>query len=222
MIILYLGLLSCSNDKRAFELYRQRIYNSSKVLYFFRFYNSFPTSDDYTGFTILDSTDKFSFENIKKMRNGFVLRMDSVNHFQNLLMDYNLNRKSLNDSLGVFNDNYDGINITTTEYDYSRGWGINKIYYFKGLKENNYRIKIFGIFSKWGNQRIDSMLVDKGGIFIYDLNGSIKSICFKKLIFKYKADNTNMQYGLESYTFYPIDSIFVSSLTDYGFFKRIK
>ncbi|MFC0879005.1 hypothetical protein ACE01N_20590, partial [Saccharicrinis sp. FJH2] len=221
-ILLISILTSCGIRMELGELYKQPIENSSQVIYYFRLLGSFATSSDYTGYVILDSTIEFSVSKIKKneLRGGFVESIkDNEIKMLNLTWDENYDKE--NDSIGYFIDKFGDIEVKTSEYN--SGWSLGNKYYFDKITDSNKTVTFIGLEKEYGHGQDlpDSVTFNKGGIFIHDNDGLIEYIHLGRLMTRKRKDDT-IQYGTQSYQFYPRDSVKVSELSDYGYFKRIK
>ncbi len=217
--IIILLFFSCKNELELAELYRQPIPNSSKVIYYFRYFGAFVSSSEYTGYSILDSSETFKYENINELRDGFIDYIDSNNAIHMLNLPYDENYKYENDSMGFYFEKYSDIEVITSEYN--SGWGNNNRYFFKRVTDNTDSITFYGLKIEYGKKLPDTVSFKKGGIFISDKKGIIEHINFSKLITRKKGNNL-IEYGTETFEFYPTDIIMISTLSDYGFFKRIK
>ncbi|PRY88191.1 hypothetical protein BY457_1332 [Marinilabilia salmonicolor] len=201
------------------ELYRQLIPNSSKVIYFFRFNSNAAFTDDYTGYTIIDSTEEFSSKDIKELRGGFVNCIGQNNEIQMIKLTWDANFKDKNDSIGCYVDTFEQVKVRTVEYN--SGWAKSNRYKFEKIEENDKTVVFIGLKKEYGKNLPDTVSFEKGGMFVYDNAGLISYIAFSKLM-KRKNEKGVVEYGNESFQFYPKDSIFVTDLSDYGYFKRVK
>src|SRR4051794_22503600 len=61
------NFMADTSEERLQSLYRQRIVNSSLVIYDFNIAGGFVTSSDHTGFAVLDSTVSFSKSRMKEL-----------------------------------------------------------------------------------------------------------------------------------------------------------
>ena len=53
------------------ELYRQRLPNTSKVIYHYSYWGKFVTSSNFNGYTILDSTKNLTVDKINKIEYSY-------------------------------------------------------------------------------------------------------------------------------------------------------
>lgn len=212
--------VSCSMRMELGYLYRQPIENTSKVIYHFTYLADFVTNSDYSGYVILDSTINFSEKEARdcRLRGGFV---DSIKHneINMLYLTWDENYSKENDSIGYFIDTFGNIKVTTTQYN--SGWGNTNRYYFDKMIDNDKNVTFIGLEKKYGRDLPDSVIFRKGGMFVYEKDGFISSIFFSKIRTRRK-ENGMIQYGKESFQFNPKDSILVSELSDYGYFKLVK
>jgi hypothetical protein len=220
--ILVFGCRSITKKQDEFsELYRQRLPNSSKVIYYFSYWGSFVTSRNYTGYSILDSTETFTIDKIKKIEGDIALYKDSRNITRELILFNGENHKTDKDTIDIINHK-DNVKISKeiSPVDFDPNLGISFRYSFEGIIDKADSITFYGVKENFGKRLSDRISFKKIGMFVDQKDNILKQIIFRrtKLI---KIDN-KIKIGTETLEFFPKDTIMTSSLPDYGYFKRIK
>lgn len=220
--ILFFCCRSITENKDEFsELYRQRLPNSSKIIYYFSYWGSFVTSRNYTGYSILDSTETFTIDRIKRIEGDIALYKDSRNITRTLILFNGENHKTDKDTIVIVNrkDNVKS-SKENTPVDFDPNLGISFRYFFEGIIDKADSITFYGVKEDFGKRLSDRISFKKIGMFVDQKDNILKQITFRrtKLI---KIDN-EIKIGTETLEFLPKDTIMTSSLPDYGYFKRIK
>jgi hypothetical protein len=224
------------------SLYRQRIQNSSRIIYAFSYSADYAFTSEYTGMTILDSSITFEKSKIEKLPaeyfaakpTGTYLRMFAINYGESprsekdtLLTPIRQYAKKINDirvDIVEYNDTY-GTATTSTglmEYTFDRLMETEDSLIFHNV------IKISG-----GREFSATTSFPKGNIKIIDTtNNDIDFIEIEQIIVQ-RGDISKPTKPLElvpnqpvvgfaTYRFYPTRETKLTSLTDYGIFKRLK
>lgn len=216
------GCRNIPKDQEKFsELYRQRLPNSSKVIYYFSYWGSFVTSHNYTGYSIFDSTETFTIDKIKKIEGDAVLYKDSRNTTRKLILFNGENYKTDKDTIVIINHkNNVKISEKNSPVNFDPNLGISFRYFFERIIDEADSITFYGVKEDFGKKLPDRISFKKIGIFVDQKNNILKQITFKrtKLI---KIDN-DIKIGTETLEFFPKNTIMTSSLPDYGYFKSIK
>ena len=203
------------------ELYRQRLPNTSKVIYHYSYWGKFVTSSNFNGYTILDSTKNLTVDKINKIDGDSFSYKDSNNQKRTIVFFNEENYKTDKDTLVIINHK----NITTHLKDdsplkFDSGLGMTSSYFFKGFIDKADSITFYGVKEDFGKKLPDRISYKKIGIFVDQMNNIIQKFTFSQTKI-FRIDN-EIKLGTETLEFRPTDSLKISTVSDYGFFKRIK
>ena len=246
-IIILTFLTACNNhtstkNDRPQSLYRQRIANSSLVIYDFSFAGGFVTSSDYTGLAVLDSAISFSKDRIKELPRTYFSEQPTNSNFTMIDINYGQNPRTEKDTLLIPKKNYskkiDNVQINVTEYNDTYGSATTSTglmeYEFDRLKETPDSLTFFNVTKKFGGRVFPSTVsFVKGNIKIIDsTDNNIQHIQIDQVIIQrgdiYKPTKplelvpNQPVVGMATYYFYPKTPIKSTDLTDYGIFKRVQ
>lgn len=246
VVLVYAGILAaglhCSNDtaEKPQSLYRQRIPNSSLVIYDFVYPGAFVSSSDYAGLAILDSGTKFSKSQINGLPStyfaapptGTYLKMIDIygGHSPTLPGDTMLtpartySRKINNIDIGVID--YNGT------YGSALSLGLKQLE-FGSFKETKDSIFFYQAGIKSDSTAPMTYSFGKGNIKIIDSsNGNIDYIKVEKVfigrgnIYKptkpFEIVPNQPIVGMIEYWFFPRKVTRTTELSDYGIFKRVE
>ena len=209
----------CDLDLRLTSLYRQRLYNSNKVIYEYTYHGKYDSNR--FGTVLLDSTMDFSSKRKYRIETGLITKIDSNNVIESLDLSHDINNKFENDSIKTERTRYDDLIVNISYYQNKSGWGEKIFYYFDKLKESKYQVTFYGVEREYGQKLPDTVTIPKGGIWVRDTDGIVDYLQFYRLKKRGKDNSTKSQYGSINIKFYPKDTLYVNELSDYGFFKRI-
>ena len=246
-IIILTFLVGCNNytdtkNDRPQSLYRQRIANSSLVIYDFSFAGGFVTSSDHTGFAVLDSTLSFSKDKIKELTCTYFSARPTSSIFKMIDINYGQNPRTEKDTLltpsKTYSKKIDNVQIDVTEYNDTYGSATTSTglmeYEFDGLKETTDSLTFYNITKKFGGREFPAAFsFTKGNIKIIDsINFDIHHIQIDQVIIQrssiYKPTKplelipNQPVVGMATYYFYPKSPMKSTDLTDYGMFKRVE
>ena len=217
ILIMSLILTSCDFDEKLTSVYRQKIYNTDKVIYKYTYSGSYDSHR--SGTVMLDSTSSFTSKNKNKIQTGLITEIDSNNVIESLNLSLNDDENLEDGYVKTESRNYNDININIKYYQNKSGWNEKHLYYFDKIKESKYHITFYGIERKHGNIKSDTLTIQKGGIWIREKDGIIDYLQFFRL--KESKKDNEPKYGSINYEFSPKEKMYVNELSDYGFFKRI-
>ena len=221
IIILFFILPSCDLDMRLTSLYKQRIYDSDKVLYKYTYHGKYDTSRG--GTVLLDSTKDFSSKRKYRIETGLITKIDSNNVIESIDTSLDKNSDIENDSIKTERSFYDALIVNISYFKIKSRLQKNRFYNFEWIKESKHQVTFYGVEYESGKlTEPDSMTFPKGGIYIHDTDGIIDYFKLYSLVREKKDKSDILEYGRIDYTFYPKDTLYVNELSDYGFFKRIK
>lgn len=246
-IIILTFLTSCNNytdtkSDRPQSLYRQRIANSSLVIYDFSFAGGFVTSSDYTGFAILDSTISFTNDKTKELPCTYFLTRPTSSGFKMIDINYGQNPRTKKDTLmtpsKIYSKKINKVQIDVTEYDDTYGSAATSTglmeYEFDRFMETVDSVTFYNVTKKFSGRKFPSTVsFIKGNIKIIDsTNYDIHHIEIDQVIIQrsdiYKPTKplelvpNQPVVGIATYYFYPKTPIKSTDLTDYGIFKRVE
>ncbi|WP_426670445.1 hypothetical protein ACPPVU_04195 [Mucilaginibacter sp. McL0603] len=243
-LILLLSLTACfnSSEDKPRLLYRQRIANSSYVIYEFTYPGSFVTSSDFSGLTVLDSNDVFSRNNIKPLPCYYFENKPTGKQLKMIDITDGPNPSTAKDTLLVPEKKYSitnsGFIINVTEYKQTYGSAISTTglmeYSFDGFKETKDSLVFYQVKKKFGGKDFSGMVPFlKGNIKIIESAGKqIDHIEIDQAIITrgpiYKPTKplelvaNQPIVGFATYYFYPNKNISSAQLTDFGIYKQIE
>lgn len=246
-IIILTFLTGCNNhtdtkNDRPQSLYRQRIANSSLVIYDFSFAGGFVTSSDYTGFAVLDSTISFSKDRIKELPCTYFSERPTNSIFKMIDINYGQTPRTEKDTLLTpvksYSTKVGNVQVSVTEYNDTYGSATTSTglmeYEFDRLKETPDSLTFFNVTKKFGGRVFPSKVsFVKGNIKIIDsTDNNIHHIQIDQVIIQrgeiYKPTKplelvpNQPVVGMATYYFYPKTPIKSTDLTDYGIFKRVE
>ncbi len=203
------------------ELYRQRLPNTSKVIYYYSYWGEFVTSSNFNGYTILDSTINLTVDRIQKIDGNSFSYKDSNNKKRTVTFFNEENYKTDTDTLVIINHK----NITTHLKDkdplkFDSGLGMTSSYFFKGFIDKTDSITFYGVKEDFGRKLPEKISFTKIGIFVDQTNSIIQKFTLRQTKI-FRIDN-EIKLGTETLEFKPTDSLRISTVSDYGYFKRIK
>ncbi|MES2772658.1 MAG: leucine-rich repeat domain-containing protein [Bacteroidota bacterium] len=220
------------------DVYRQRIANSSFVIYNFYYSGGFPVPRN-GELVIIDSTAWFTKSNLKELPCEYFAAKPTHAHFKMIKVNYEepgIKRDTLLRSLNQFNrEIYTiGVSVSTFSQPYDAANGtIYMEYEFDGMKETSDSLTFFKATKAFGGEKhLPSISFTKGNIRVIDsAKSNINYIEIKKLIIK-ESDIYNSINPLEvvsgqpiirevEYRFYPRRITKTTALSDYGIFKRV-
>lgn len=246
-IIILTFLTACNNhnstkNDRPQSLYRQRIANSSLVIYDFSFAGGFVTSSDYTGLAVLDSAISFSKDRVKELPCRYFSARPTNSNFKMIDINYGQNPRTEKDTLLTPQKKYskkiDNVQVDVTEYNDTYGSATTSTglmeYEFDRLKETADSLTFYNVTKKFGGKEFSSTVsFTKGNIKLIDsANNDISRIQIDQVIIQrsdiYKPTKplelvpNQPVVGMATYYFYPKTRMKSTDLTDYGIFKRVE
>lgn len=247
LIIILTFLTGCSNytdnkNVRPQSLYRQRITNSSLVIYDFSFAGGFVTSSDYKGFAVLDSNISFSKDRINKLPCTYFGTRPTNSILKMIDINYGQTPRTEKDTLLIpvksYSNNVANLEVDVTEYNDTYGSATTSTglmeYEFDRFKETPDSLTFYNVTKKFGGRQFPSTVsFVKGNIKIIDsTNYDIRYIQIDQVIIQrgdiYKPTKplelvpNQPVLGMATYYFYPRTAIKSTDLTDYGIFKRVE
>jgi len=234
-------MTSNSNDKLK-SLFRQRVKNSSLVIYNFNFAGGFVTSSDHIGYAIMDSTTPFSRDLTKELPCTYFVNTPTNSGFEMINIKYGPKPRTEGDTLlspiNRYTRKYNTIEISVTEYNNTYGSPTTSTglmeFLFDSLKETNDSLTFYNVTKKFGGKEFPSTTTFmKGNVKVLDSSsGFMDYIDISQVVIKrgdiYKPTNPlelvsdQPIVGTATYRFRPTQSIKSEILTDYGIFKRVK
>ena len=241
LIPLLLLLTSCNYPLKdlLYDLYRQRIPNSSLVIYQFEYEGMFATTSAFTGYTVLDSTIVFSGDKIDKLPCTYFSSPPSKSRFSMIDLDHGQSPRTPADTLltpvGLRTIKVKGIEIAITKYNDTYGDAVNvtglKEYKFDSLKESQDSLTFYNLTDNSGNVQLPSTIsFAKGNIKIIDSVETIMRIEIDQFVDTRGPVYTPVSrilvpnqpiVDMATYFMRPRKCIKVNALSDYGIFKRI-
>ena len=235
---------SCLENKndQPIALYRQRISNSSKVIYDFSFDGPFVTSSEYSGFSISDSIEPFSKNRINKLPCTYFLAKPTRSEIRMIDIDYGQSPRSAADTLLTPTRTYskiiEGMSVEVTQYKDTYGSATTSTgfmeYEFDRFEESTDSLTLYNVTKRTGGRQFPTIVsFAKGNIKVVDsANYDIVYIAVDEVIIQrsdiYKPTKpfelvpNQPVIGLATYCFYPRTIIKSTALTDYGIFKPVK
>jgi len=239
---LLISLYSCGFGEWDVDLYKQKIPNSSKVIYE---YDAWGGRDSHTsGIVLMDSTQQFKVNSSRKLPISYLSELPNKNKIKSIelkkAVDNDKITLSIVDSEKI---NSSGIDIEVEYYEsysgYSNATCLLNEYEFENFKEVNDSIYFYGIDKKFGNnlKGKNSVSFQKGNIkLITDENGKIFRVVIKELFkdnatkFKYKKGTAEITEKITDspvicfrvYYFLPKNEIYESEFSDFGIYKPVR
>jgi hypothetical protein len=234
------------NDRTLESLYRQRIPNSSKVIYAFSYAGAYAWSSSDNGQVILDSTEVFSWE---KSRNKLPFYITSIDIDSKKINGIEFIEPEVSNVKGTYKIPYDEMEIVVKQYTSKRGSDMGLFYRYKNFYENqdsiifeNLEIDGFGV-------NVPSPIGFQKGIFTVteDSCGYVNKFNFD-VISQYplwermssKSDTIDISdskylFGCNQIDLPPFSNVYIfhialipdstsekQKVSDYGVYKRIK
>ena len=239
-------LISCGSktDDKLVSLYRQRIDSSKYVLYNYVYSGDFLFSGNFEGVAILDSNIKFS-------RDKIILSGDETNRLpwnvfeakpaKQTFRIIDINRESpqvidtcLNPTK-IYTETYNNNKFNVREFKMTYGIGFSGCNFkFDSLRETNDSVTFYNVKKSFCRLEFQSTVsFVKGNIKIIDTGDhkidhlEINQPFIGRGAF-YKPGNplkivpNQPIVEIVTYSFYPNKSLLSKSLSDFGFYKRIK
>jgi hypothetical protein len=244
-LILIGGLSSCvlGSDFKLEMLYRQRIANSSKVIYSFYFSASLPTAGDWTGQVIMDSAEKFpSAVNTR----GDLDELPYYSLFDGKITGEKIKMLGIEAQGSAEGDTllsplsheqrkYSGVMVDATRYKETYGSAIDvslQEYQFGSFVETRDSLIFYGVTRKFGRGLPDIVAFIKGNIKVVDsANGVINHIEVGTIligrgdIYKpgkpFELVHDRPVIGEQDIWFYPKQPTPSARMTDYGIYKAV-
>lgn len=244
LVTLFTGCMSCSNhsEEQLESLYRQRIPNSSQVVYEFSYGGSFVTSNTNAGWAILDSSDSFSQRHINKLPCTYFAAPPATHHLKMLDIHSGQEPRTPKDTLLTpvrrYSEKVGSFQIHVSEYHDTYGSPTTSTglmeYEFEGLQETADSLTFYQLTRKFGGKVFPMVTAfAKGNIKVVDsAQGNIEYIEIKQAVMErgaiYRPGKPlelvpdQPVVGFAFYRFYPKKETKASILTDYGIFKRVQ
>ena len=230
-------------DDDLYSLYKQRIENSNLVLYQFEYSGKFVTSSDYIGMTILDSTKKFSIDNIVEFPTEYFMTKPTGRRLELIKINYcNSSTLTEKDTILTPIKNYkttiNGAELLITEYNLTYGsaslnTGLME-YEFDRCEESKDSLTLFNVTKRFGGKSFsNNPSFEKGNIRIVENdNKKLLYIQIEQPIIErgsiYKPTSpfdlvpNQPIVDVATYKFYPRDSLTTEKLSDIGLWRQDK
>jgi hypothetical protein len=138
LLFLMIGLscFSCNTNntnknERLVDLYRQRIPNTSKVIYMFSYAGAFVTSSFDNGKVILDSTETFNWEKSRDKLPFYIENIDIDSNKINCIEFVEFTRSNIN---GIYKSKYKDMEMLVRQYSIKRGSDMGLFYHYKSFE----------------------------------------------------------------------------------------
>lgn len=229
-------------DYNLYGLYKQRIENSNLVLYQFAYSGTFVTSSDYTGVTVLDSTEDFSLDKIIDFPTEYFKTKPTGKILELIKINYGNSPTTEKDTILTPVKNYktkiNSAELLVTEYNLTYGsatmnTGLMR-YEFDTYEETKDSLILFNVVKKFGGKEFSiNPSFEKGNIKIVENdNKKLLYIQVNQPIIErgniYKPTSpfelvpNQPIVGVATYEFYPRDSLTTEKLSETGLWRRIK
>ncbi len=238
----WMGSIPGRTDDNLYGLYKQRIENSSQVLYQFYYSGTFVSSSDYVGVTILDSTENFSLDKIIDFPTEYFKTKPKGKNLYLIKINYGSNPTTEKDTILTpiksYKEKINGAELSVKEYNLTYGSatinaGLMR-YEFDRCEESNDSLTLFNVTKTFGGKLFShnpSFL--KGNIKIVEnddkklLYIQIKQpIIERGSIYKptspFELVENQPIVDVATYEFYPRDSLTTEKLSEIGLWRRVK
>jgi len=225
IILLLLIIFGCTEPEWSTTLYSQQIENSSKILYKFDAWGGRDTH--VFGYTILDSTQKFSVNRVRKLPISYLLeipRYDSILAVEiEKLKRIEERPKRIYKPTKQYSIQRNGIDIMILRYQYY-GSANRKMFYgkysFGNFKESRDSLYFFGLDKIYGLtlDSYDLLAVEKGNVIIRQN--------FDNSVVEIRVDNVQLSedkeiVSIKSYFLSPSYDLKTIEFSDYGIYKEV-
>jgi hypothetical protein len=235
-----------NNNRTPESLYRQRIPNSSKVIYQFSYAGSFVTSSSDNGKVILDSTEVFTWE---KSRNKLPFYIASIDMDLKQINGIEFIEPEVTNVKGTYKIPYGDMEIAIKQYTSKRGSGMGLFYRYENFYETQDSIFFENLVIDGFGLNVSSPIGFRKGIFTVKEDGCGYVNKFEFSIIsqyplwermKSKSDTIDIRdskdlFGRNQIDLPPLSTVYLFNIeiipdstskkqkvSDYGVYKRIK